>query len=335
MPIMEQKQQEPETKMRAPSTLALLAVLLVSALLLGAQEDATATPTETTTPEPEITFPLRQEQLSLLTGNVQRPNALFWFRDYLYAACNGDSTLYEINSRDASTRPYIYGVQNAHTLYVERDDAGTLTIWTPDYERDALVRVTRNGVREVRGKLGGPWGIAPLGEQDFLVTSLKQDRALLIYRGGAAREVLTGLRSPTGIVLDEERVYVANTGSARRAIEWAPRDEVLSDSGIPATTSPLVSGLQNTTGLVLAEDGWLYFAYSLGTRGVVGRVQPEQCSEQGGCSNEEVELVLYSDLEAPLAGLTISPDMRLFVHSLFSPDIFWAQLPEEGEVQVP
>ena len=68
---------------------------------------------------------------------------------------------------------------------------------------------------------------------------------------------------------------------------------------------------------------------------MVGRVQPEKCSEQGGCSNEDVELVLYSDLEAPLAGLTISPDMRLFVHSLFSPDIYWAQLPEASEAQDP
>lgn len=318
--------------MRTMTTLAMLMVLLFCALTLGAQEDATATPQATVDTEEaaeEITFPFNQEQLSLLTGNVQRPNALHWFRDFLFAACIGDSTIYEINSRDAQTRPYIYGVQNAHTLHVEVDDSGVLTLWVPDYERDALVRVTRNGVREVRGDLGGPWGIASLGDQEFLVTSLKQNRTVLIYRGGAAREVIEGLRSPTGITLDEERVYVANTGSARRAIEWAPLDEVLSDSGRPATPRPLVSGLQNTTGLTLAQDGWLYFTYALGTRGVVGRVQPELCSEQGGCSNEDVELVLYTDLEAPLAGLTVSPDMRLFVHSLFSPDIYWAQLSEE------
>ncbi len=317
--------------MRTLTSLALLVVLLFGALTLAAQEEATVTPPAIGDSEEaaeEITFPLIQEQLSLLTGNVQRPNALFWFRDYLFAACIGDSTLYEINSRDAQTRPYIYGVQNAHTLHVEVDDSGVLTLWVPDYERDALLRVTRSGVREVRDDLGGPWGIASLGDQEFLVTSLKQNRTLLIYRGGAAREVIEGLRSPTGIALDEERVYVANTGSARRAIEWAPRAEVLSDSGVPATPRPLVSGLQNTTGLTLAQDGWLYFTYALGTRGVVGRVQPEICSAQGGCSNEDVELVLFTDLEAPLAGLTVSPDMRLFVHSLFSPDIYWAQLPE-------
>ena len=208
-----------------------------------------------------------------------------------------------------------------------------LTIWAPDYERDALLRVTRAGVREVRADLGGPWGIASLGEQDFLVTSLKENSAQLIYRGGAAREVITGLRAPTGIAVDEERVYVANTGSVRRAIEWAPRAEVLSDSGAPAETRPLVSGLQNVTGMALGEDGWLYFAHSLGTRGVVGRVRPEACSENGGCGNSDIEMVLYTDLEAPLAGLTLAPDMRIFVHSLFSPDIYRAQLPAAPDAQ--
>lgn len=319
--------------MRGLAALLSLTATLLAALALAAQGENRETPEAEPTPVPAVELPLRQEQLFLLTGNVQRPNALFWYADYLYAACTGDSTLYEINSRDASTRPYIYGVLNAHSLHVDRDNSGTLTIWAPDYERDALLRVTRSGVREVRGDLEGPWGIAALGEQDFLVTSLKQNRAMLVYRGGAAREVIQGLRSPTGIALDEERVYVANTGSARRAIEWAPRDEVLSDSGVPADTRPLVTGLQNTTSLVLAEDGWLYFSHSLGTRGVVSRVQPERCSVDEGCSNEDVEQVLFTDLEAPLAGLTISPDMRIFVHSMFSPDIYWARLPSANGAQ--
>ncbi len=321
--------------MRGLATLLSMTALMLAALALGAQVEIQETPEVETDAVADVELPLRQEQLFLLTGNVQRPNALFWYADYLYAACTGDSTLYEINSRDASTRPYIYGVLNAHSLHVDQDNSGVLTIWAPDYGRDALLRVTRSGVREVRGDLDGPWGIAALGEQDFLVTSLKQNRAMLVYRGGAAREVIQGLRSPTGIALDEERVYVANTGSARRAIEWAPRDEVLSDSGVPAETRPLVSGLQNATSLVLAGDGWLYFSHSLGTRGVVSRVRPELCSNPEGCSNEDVEQVLFTDLEAPLAGLTISPDMRVFVHSMFSPDIYWARLPSAVEAQEP
>jgi hypothetical protein len=35
---------------------------------------------------------------------------------------------------------------------------------------------------------------------------------------------------------------------------------------------------------------------------------------------------VYTELAAPLAGLTISPDMRLYVHSIFSPDVYWIDL---------
>jgi hypothetical protein len=77
---------------------------------------------------------------------------------------------------------------------------------------------------------------------------------------------------------------------------------------------------------VLGSDGKLYFAYSLGTRGVVGRVDPEVCRLNGGCTNDQVEVVLYTELAAPLAGLTLSPDMKLYVHTMFSPDIYWVQI---------
>ncbi len=76
----------------------------------------------------------------------------------------------------------------------------------------------------------------------------------------------------------------------------------------------------------MAADGLLYFSYSLGTRGVVGRVNPATCRENGGCSSEQVEIVVYSELAAPLSGLTISPDMELFIHSIFSPEIYWVDL---------
>jgi hypothetical protein len=90
----------------------------------------------------------------------------------------------------------------------------------------------------------------------------------------------------------------------------------------------LVSGLQNPTNLVIGPDRWLYIAYSLGTRGIVGRVNPDICREKGGCTNLDVEIVLWSELAAPLAGLVITPDMRLFVHTMFGAEIYWVQLPE-------
>lgn len=87
-----------------------------------------------------------------------------------------------------------------------------------------------------------------------------------------------------------------------------------------------MTGLQNTTNLNLASDGYLYFTYALGTRGVVGRVNPAVCHENGGCTHDQVEIVIYTELATPLAGLTISPDMQLYIHSMFSPDIYWVQL---------
>jgi hypothetical protein len=118
--------------------------------------------------------------------------------------------------------------------------------------------------------------------------------------------------------------------AARGAIEWydTPSSANLEtpEAASDDTNHVLVSGLQNATGLALAGDGYLYFAYSLGTRGVVGRVDPEMCRENGGCTHDQVEIVVLTELAAPLAGLTISPEMRLYIHTMFSPDIYWVQL---------
>src|SRR5690606_11678235 len=123
------------------------------------------------------------------------------------------------------------------------------------------------------------------------------------------------------------------TGSARRAIEWISKQEVFENAESTSETRPLVTGLQNTTSMVMAPDGYLYFAYALGTRGVVGRIDPQTCLGEGGCTNDQVEIVVFTELVAPLAGLTISPDMRLFVHTIFSPDIYWVQLGEQTQIQ--
>ena len=87
----------------------------------------------------------------------------------------------------------------------------------------------------------------------------------------------------------------------------------------------MVSGLQNVTNIELAQDGLLYFAFALGTRGVVGRIDPLSCLESG-CDNADVEMALFSDIPAPVS-MTLSPDLRLFVHSRYRPEIYWVQLP--------
>ncbi len=287
---------------------------------------APVTATATSVPEPATNSsfePFSQTDLSVLSGNVQRPNGIVWLNDKLYVACNGDWSIYEIEADSGATELYIFGLRNAHTLFAENDDRGELNLWAPDFERNVLVRITRTGFSTITTELNGPWGIAYLDESSFLVTNLLDDNIVRVTREGQVSEFLTGLRSPTGIVIDGEFVYVANNGSARRGIEWSMNSPE-TNVGSPAET--LVSGLQNTTGLVMGSDGYLYFAYSLGTRGVVGRVDPVQCRENGGCTNDQVEIIVYSDLAAPLAGLAISPDLQLFVHTIYRPEIYSVQL---------
>ncbi|MAS34259.1 MAG: hypothetical protein CL610_09635 [Anaerolineaceae bacterium] len=274
-----------------------------------------------------ITEPWTQDDLQIVTGNVQRPNGIQWFNNQLYTVCNGDSTIYEVNASTGATRTYIWGVYNAHTLHVETNESGELNLWIPDFQTNRFLRVDRSGVQQLSADLSGPWGIELYNETEFLITNLQANNVIVMTRDGQTREVVTGLRAPTGIAADDENIYVANTGSSRRGIEWISRSQIADSS--TEETQPLVTGLQNTTGLDLAADGYLYFAYSLGTRGVVGRVNPDVCIENGGCTNSEIEIVVYTELAAPLAGLTISPDMRLFMHTMFSPDIYWIQLGNE------
>jgi hypothetical protein len=273
--------------------------------------------------------PWTQSDLSVLTGNVQRPNGLSWHNGKLYIVCNGDFTVYEVDDTTGATRAYIFGVRNAHAIHTETDDNNELTLWIPDFEANLFVNVTRLGVTTVVRDLEGPWGISYLNDSDFLITNLRGNSLVVVNREGDVRELLTDLRSPTGVANDDGFIYFANTGSARRAIEWVSKD-ILAE-GAALSPEPLVTGLQNVTGVTLAPDGKLYFAYSLGTRGVIGRVDPEQCRKNGGCQNDEVEIVVFTELASPLAGVTFSPDMRLFIHTMFSPDIYWVQLEEQAQ----
>jgi hypothetical protein len=306
--------------------------VLFAAVPAGAQQQTptpapsktpTAVPTvsATRTPQAETVFePLTQADLNILTGNVQRPNGIAWFDGILYTACTGDSTLYAINDTTGATVTYIWGVRNAHSLHVEADENEVLNLWVPDYQSNSLQHITRGSNETIARGFAGPWGIVDVDQEYFLLTNLLGGTVERVTREGERETVITDLSSPTGIVRDGAFIYVANNGSSRRAIEWYPLGETEADA------QPLVSGLQSTTGLQLAADGNLYFAYSLGTRGVVGRVNPADCRANGGCTNADAEIVLYTELASPLSGLTITPDLRLFVHTMFSPDIYWVAL---------
>jgi glucose/arabinose dehydrogenase len=268
----------------------------------------------------ELEEPYTQDDLQVLVGNVQRPNGIVWFSNRLYTACNGDYTLYEIDALSGQTTTLVYGVQNAHTLYAEAIPGG-YALWVPDFDTNRLLRIDhrRAAPRAVATNLDGPWGIARLNDNQFLISNIRGNNVVAVDREGNVSEFIAGLRAPAGIVYDNNTLYVVNNGSARRAIEYVDMVD-----GAPGELQPLVSGLQNASGLVMAADGYLYFTYSLGTRGVVGRVMPSECLD--GCTNEDVEIVVYTDLQSPLAGLTISPDMRLFVHTIFRPEIYYVDV---------
>ncbi len=327
--------------------IVLMVIVILISVIITAQDEITPTPAPSKTPtlqtetanlevtevEQEIntstrtrlTRPYTQADLNVLSGNVQRPNGAVWHDDKLYMVCNGDWTLYEIQDTSGQTRTYIYGIRNSHTLYAEDVTETSLDLWIPDYDTNSLMRVNQQRApQSIATNLQGPWGIAYVDEQHFLVTNLTGNNIVLINRDGDVRELLGEMRSPTGIVVEGEFVYVANNGSARRSIEWINKAELI-EGEIPSP-QPLATGLQNTTGLVMGSDGYLYFTYALGTRGVVGRLDPEVCRGEEGCSNDQIEIVLYTDLAAPLAGLTISPDMRLYVHTIFRPEIYWVSL---------
>lgn len=340
-----------------------LIVIVIMSLIIGGQarlgegestpETPTLAPSKTPAPTVSLTLsppvnqplsarlttdfmePFTQDDLSVLTGNIQRPNGLVWYEGKVYTSCSGDWTLYQIDPTDGTTVQYIYGVKNAHSLYATADADG-ISLWVPDFQSNTLVQITKGTPKNIATQLQGPWGIAELDDQQFLVTNLLGNEIQMISRAGDVKPAVTNLRSPAGIVVDEQFVYVANTGSARRAIEWFNVNNLPeTDSALNAQDSnlvnSLVTGLQNVTNLTLAADGYLYFSYALGTRGVVGRINPQICRENGGCTNDQVEIVVYSELAAPLAGLSISPDMQLFIHSIFSPDIYWVQLDAPSE----
>lgn len=300
----------------------------------------TATPADAdVTPEPESTAEatdmldenrrFTQAELSVLVGNVQRPNGIVWFNDNLYTACIGDSTLYEIDSESGETRTFIFGIRDAHSLFAEETEAG-FDLWVPDFATNTLYQLdqARTLPNAVTEELQGPWGIDQLDDDGFVITNLRAGELVYVSREGEITTIAEGLRSPAGVIVIDEMIILANNGSARRAIEWAeiPEDfDIESDDLELLEFQPLVSGLQNVSSLALAPDGDLYFAYALGRRGVVGRIDPTQCID-GGCTNDETDIVIYSELDAPLAGLTISDDMRLFMHSIYLPEIYWVDL---------
>ncbi len=266
--------------------------------------------------------PFLQDDLELLVGNVQRPNGIVWHDGNLYTVCNGDWTIYKIDDLTGDTITFVFGTRDGNMLLIE-DTAAGFDILVPDPDNGTIWKVdqSRSAPARLTIAIEAPWGIARLDGSRFLATDVRGNSIIELSDTGQARTVQDELRSPTGIVRRQNRVYFANGGSARRGIEHFQ----IADDGAYSEVLPLVTGLQNVTNIVMGSDGKLYFAYALGTRGVVGRIDPARCHEIS-CSNSDVELVVFSDVPAPLA-ITLSDDLRLFLHSRFRPEIYWLQLP--------
>lgn len=310
--------------------LVLIVVFAIAALCQAQEATATATPgasdneaaTAEETQASALEAPFLQTDLSLMVGNVQRPNGLVWFDGALFTVCNGDWTIYKIDDRSGETVTFVFGVRDGASLIAEATEAG-FDLWTPDPVAGALWKVdqARAAPKRIASDLAAPWGISRLDDERFLLTDTRSNAILALSIAGERETVQSGLRAPTGIVRHDDMVYFANGGSARRGIEYFQ----LQDDGAWSAVKPLVSGLQNTTNIAMGADGYLYFAYALGTRGVVGRVEPTRCHE-AGCGNRDVEMVVFSDVPAPLA-IALSDDLRLFLHSRYRPEIYWVQLP--------
>ncbi len=312
--------------------IALLLLVLQLTVTSLAQEISSATESGSHDAAPgsslaslDLESPFLQDDLELLVGNVQRPNGFVWHDGSLYTICNGDWTIYKIDDLTGDTITFVFGTRDGNTLILEDTNAG-FDIWVPDPEVGALWKVDqrRSAPVAISAGLDSPWGITRLDSSQFLITDTRMNGIVAVNENGAKVDVHIELRAPTGIVKHESRVYFANGGSARRGIEYF---SVEANGGYSAV-KPLISGLQNTTNLAMGSDGKLYFAYALGTRGVIGRIDPSICLE-AGCSGDDVELVVFSDIPAPLA-ITLSDDLRLFLHSRFRPEIYWLQLPVES-----
>ena len=305
----------------------IILLLLVIQFTISSLAQETAPAAEPTPPLASLALegPFLQGDLELLVGNVQRPNGFVWHDGSLYTICNGDWTIYKIDDLTGDTITFVFGVRDGNTLILEDTEAG-FDIWTPDPEVGTLWKVDqkRAAPAAISTELESPWGITRLDSSQFLITDTRVNGIVAVSEDGERSEVHSELRAPTGIVKHGNLVYFANGGSARRGIEYFSVEA----DGSYSDVKPLVSGLQNTTNLALGSDGKLYFAYALGTRGVIGRIDPTLCHDSG-CSGDDVELVVFSDIPAPLA-ITLSDDLRLFLHSRFRPEIYWLQLPLES-----
>jgi hypothetical protein len=229
--------------------LLMMTTFMISTSAQDRDDTPTPAPSKTPTPsviatheateiaESETATPVRewgqlrqytQSDLNILVGNVQRPNGLVWLDNNIYAVCSGDFTMYAIDTETARTVTFVSGIRNANVILPEKTEAG-FNLWIPDFDTNHLLRANHlQGLPAivVNENLDGPWGVALLDDTHFLITNALADNVVLADRDGASTVIIENLRYPTGITVDGNYGYVANRGSARRAIEWFNIDDI-------------------------------------------------------------------------------------------------------------
>ena len=176
---------------------------------------------------------------------MQRPNGIAWFNNKLYTACTGDGTVYEIDdTTGADARLHLRHSRMRKRSTSKQDAQNNLTLWVPDYQANTLTKVTRSGVETVARNLHGPWGIAYVDEQHFLLTNLLEQYASTCSAAmGTIRFCWKTWRRRWGLFMMIETLYVANYGSTRRSIEWYRFDAVLNGADqTPATSDQSCPG---------------------------------------------------------------------------------------------
>lgn len=306
---------------RYTRVLVVTLFLIAPVLLIALQPVGAVQPDPTPTAPDGGTLPFTQADLREFTGNVSRPNGMVWLNDEIFVVCAGDQTVYKLYGTSGATDTYIYGVMDAHTIYAEQQANGAVDLWVPDYKAGSLLRVTPTDVEVIASDMFGPWGIVFLTRTTFLVSNRLNGMVELVTRSGERVPYLEGLALPTGLAHDTRFLYVANSGDPDRAVEWYPLQMTPDDQTVGEHT--LISGLDRVMSIQVGPDGYLYFAYEKDELGVIGRIDPEQCRTNGGCTAEEVEPVVLTEMPAPLAGLTFAPDGRLFFHERYGTSLYW------------
>ena len=172
-----------------------------------------------------------------------------------------------------------------------------LISWVPDPDTGSLWKVDqqRAAPESISADLEAPWGITRLDDDRFLISDTRSNSIMIVPMDGEPRVAQSALRAPTGIARDADIIYFANGGSARRGIEFFET----ADDGSFSEVKPLVSGLQNTTNIVLGVRTAISTFPTRWAHGELWAGLTHPIAWRAAAANQDVEMVVFSDIPAP------------------------------------